>query len=127
MKSKVTEEISNIFKLLFDSSNVDRVDTEMLEAAFQTLKTILTAINSNDKSFTSKNPAKLMFEEKGIFEFIEKLGCTFKNNTILLKNIINSFMTYSSKDSHQEAYARRSIICLYNLIVQGFVNDEEVL
>lgn len=127
IKSKVTDEISNIYKVIFTQENKEYIETEMIEIALETLKTILMSMKNNDKTFTNKNPAKLMFEEKAIFEFIEILGTNFKNNSKLLLNIINSYMKYSVKDQHQEAYARRVIIMIYNLVVQGFVSSDATL
>lgn len=127
MKYKITEEIVSIFNIMFENDFKEQLDPGIIEFALKIPKAIFTSMNSTEKSYTNKNPAKLLYEEKGIFAFIEKLGYLFKNDARLEKYIIDDFMTYSTKDPHQEAYCRRSMVCMYNLIVQGCITDEEVL
>jgi hypothetical protein len=42
MKSKITEEISNIFRIIFDPENHKHLTEDMFELAMQTLRTILS-------------------------------------------------------------------------------------
>mmetsp|Transcript_29193 Transcript_29193/g.28815 ORF Transcript_29193/g.28815 Transcript_29193/m.28815 type:complete len:291 (-) Transcript_29193:319-1191(-) len=127
MKAKVMEEIINIFKIIFDASNESRVTPKMIQIVFECMKTILMAMKDHDKSFTNKNPAKLTFDEKRIFGFIEQLGYNIKNNECLLVEIINTFMKFSIIDPHLEAFGRRSLVLIYNLILQGRITDEDIL
>lgn len=80
MKAKVTEELINIFKMIFLPDNEPNIEHKMTKIAFDCMNTILIAMKQNDHSFTNKNPAKLTFDEKSIFDFIELLSFTYKNN-----------------------------------------------
>jgi len=67
MKAKVTEEIINIFQIIFAIENKDLITNKMTTIVFNCMKTIIMAMKDNNKSFTNKNPAKLTFDEKAIF------------------------------------------------------------
>jgi hypothetical protein len=127
MKAKVTEELINIFKLIFLPNNESHIEHTMTKIAFDCINTILIAMKQNDHSFTNKNPAKLTFDEKSIFDFIELLTSTYKNNVLLIDTIMNTFLNFEVDDLHQEAYVRRSLVLIYNLILQARITDGEVL
>jgi hypothetical protein len=127
MKAKVTEELINIFKLIFLPNNESHIEYTMTKIAFDCINTILIAMKKNDHSFTNKNPAKLTFDEKSIFDFIELLTSTFKNNVLLIETIMNTFLNFEVDDLHQEAYVRRSLVLIYNLILKARITDGEAL
>lgn len=40
---------------------------------------------------------------------------------------METFLNFVVADLHQEAFARRSLVCVYNLILQARITDEETI
>lgn len=132
---KIAEEIMELFTSMYSTAFIDSysvlLDQSVITEVLVTLEVIIIQTNRSERSFTRKNPSKLLFEEKNIFEFYERLCIELKNQqasqSLIAEFLVDRFLDYNSDDCHLEAYCKRVLASLHNIIIQGFITHKETL
>lgn len=74
---KVAEDLLGLFSALYTLENISQypvlIEHQVILEILRTLEVIIIQTNKSEWAFTKRKPSTLLFEEKIIFEFYEKL------------------------------------------------------
>ena len=121
----IVETLRNIFTKLMNVKNVDdSILNKEIEKLIKYIPKIFISLNYTEYNFIKANPKVLINSESYLFELIELLGKTLKDNNILILiiNYLISFISFELKNPHSEILCKRSIECIEII----FNNNENI-
>jgi hypothetical protein len=121
----IVETLRNIFTKLINIKNIDdSILNKEIEKLIKYIPKIFISLNYTEYNFIKANPKVLINSESYLFELIELLGKTLKDNNILILiiNYLISFISFELKNPHSEILCKRSIECIEII----FNNNENI-
>ena len=121
----IVETLRNIFTKLINIKNIDgSMLNKEIEKLIKYIPKIFISLNYTEYNFIKANPKVLINSESYLFELIELLGKTLKDNNILILiiNYLISFISFELKNPHSEILCKRSIECIEII----FNNNENI-
>ena len=121
----IVETLRNIFTKLINIKNIDdSILNKEIEKLIKYVPKIFISLNYTEYNFIKANPKVLINSESYLFELIELLGKTLKDNNILILiiNYLISFISFELKNPHSEILCKRSIECIEII----FNNNENI-
>ena len=121
----IVETLRNIFtKLIYIKNIDDSILNKEIEKLIKYVPKIFISLNYTEYNFIKANPKVLINSESYLFELIELLGKTLKDNNILILiiNYLISFISFELKNPHSEILCKRSIECIEII----FNNNENI-
>ena len=121
----IVETLRNIFTKLINIKNIDdSILNKEIEKLIKYIPKIFISLNYTEYNFIKANPKVLINSESYLFELIELLGKTLKDNNILILiiNYLISFISFELENPHSEILCKRSIECIEII----FNNNENI-
>ena len=120
----IVETLRNIFTKLININIDDSILNKEIEKLIKYIPKIFISLNYTEYNFIKANPKVLINSESYLFELIELLGKTLKDNNILILiiNYLISFISFELKNPHSEILCKRSIECIEII----FNNNENI-
>ena len=121
----IVETLRNIFTKLINIKNIDdSILNKEIEKLIKYVPKIFISLNYTEYNFIKANPKVLINSESYLFELIELLGKTLKDNNILILiiNYLISFISFELENPHSEILCKRSIECIEII----FNNNENI-
>ena len=114
----IVEIFRNIFtKLITIKNEDDSIIDKEIEKLILFCPKIISALKLTELNFIKANPKVLINTESYLFELIQILGKTVKNNDILISilNYMISFISFDLKEPHTEILCKRSLECIESI------------
>ena len=114
----MVEIFRNIFtKLITIKTEDDTIMDKEIEKLILFSPKIISALKLTELNFIKANPKVLINTESYLFELIQILGKTVKNNDILISilNYMISFISFDLKEPHTEILCKRSLECIESI------------